>query len=95
MNKPMNANMNKKVNIKTPKYRGLLKLREDEKQFVVDEWHHACLTALNHHPSDDNRGNDQDYTFEEIRAIIARYGKSPGPSHPYWEELEKWEEKAK
>jgi len=70
---PMIVNVNKPTS-----------LRKAERQFVVDDWHHACLTALNQHPSDDNRGTDHDFTFEEIRAIIDRYGKSPGP---YWDEV--------
>jgi len=88
----MNTNNPSSLNINAPKFRPLLKLRKAEMQFVVDDWHHACLTALNLRPSADNRGTDHDFTFEEIRAIIDRYGKSPGPTHPYWEELETCDE---
>ena len=71
----------------TIKYLPLIKLRKNEKKYIDDEWHHACLTALNLHPSDDNRYNDIEYTFEEIQNIIKKYGKYPDKNHYYWEEL--------
>ena len=73
-------------------YLPLIKLSKKEMKFVENDWHHACLTALNLKPSYDNMYNSFDYTFEEIQNVINKYGKFPDPTHYYWEELKYIEE---
>ena len=80
-------NTSNEISANTLTYLPLIKLNKKELKFVEDEWHHACLSALNLHPTNDNRYNDFDYTFEEIQSIINKYGKSPDKNHYYWEEL--------
>ena len=47
-------------------YKSLKKLNKKEMRFVEDDWHHACLTYMDLQPTDENRYNSFDYTFEEI-----------------------------
>ena len=75
----------------TNKYASLMPLSKTEmRRYVDSDWHHACLSKNNMRPTDDCRGNDYDYTFEEIKSIHDTYGKSP-PLH--WEEYWTWKNK--
>ena len=66
----------------------LISLTNYEMLFVYNEWHHACLTEMNVHPSADNRHyNDIDYTFEQTHNIIKKYKKYPPPFNHYWDQL--------
>ena len=67
-------------------YKSLKKLNKKEMRFVEDDWHHACLTYMDLQPTDENRYNSFDYTFEEIEEIIKTYGKNPSSYHWYWDE---------
>ena len=69
------------------KFKGLIPLTEKQMSYVVDDFHHACLTAINMVPSHDNRHSCLDYDFEEITQIIKLYGKEPCKDHLYWKEL--------
>jgi len=80
-------NTSNKITANTLTYLPLMKLSKKEQKYVDDEWHHACLSALNIHPSNDSRYNECEYTFEEIQIIIKKYGKYPDKNHYYWEEL--------
>ena len=68
-------------------YLPLIKLSKREMQFVEDDWHHACLSQYNLHPSFDNRYNDFDLDIQEIKSIINKYGKTPSRYHWYWDEI--------
>ena len=71
----------------TFKFKGLIPLTEKQMSYVVDDFHHACLTAINEVPTRDTRHTCLDYTFEEITHIIKTYGKKPSKNHWYWKEL--------
>ena len=51
-------------------FKPLIKLTKKQMSYVVDDFHHACLTAINMVPSHDTRYSCLDYTFEEITHIM-------------------------
>ncbi len=69
-------------------YLPLIKLSKREMQFVEDDFHHACLSKYNLHPSFDNRYNDYDLSIQDIVLIIDKYGKTPSKNHWYWDEIQ-------
>jgi hypothetical protein len=66
------------------KKENLIKLTAKEKKYVISEWHHANLSYIELHPTEDNRYEDVDLTKEEIEEIIKRYGIEPPRYHWYW-----------
>lgn len=69
------------------KLKPLIKLTKKQMSYVVDDFHHACLTDMDLVPSYDTRYTCLDYEFEEITYIIKTYGKKPCKEHWYWKEL--------
>jgi hypothetical protein len=81
-------NSSNKISANTLTYLPLIKLSEKQMTFVENEWHHVCLSYLKKRPTNDNRHNSFDYSFEEIQYMIKTYGKYPDKNHYYWEELQ-------
>jgi hypothetical protein len=68
-------------------FKPLIKLTKKQMSYLQDDFHHACLTALDLVPSRDTSYSCLDYEFEEITHIIKTYGKKPCKDHWYWKEL--------
>ncbi len=71
-------------------FKAFIKLTKKEKNFVSDDWHHAELTMMGFHPSNDQRYNDCDFDVREMFQIIRDFGLRPSSSNNvFWDEVDK------
>ena len=69
--------MNKGYMNKPLQYKPLKRYSPQTMEYVVNDWHHACLSYLNATPTKDYNYNDLDYDMNEIIEIIYNYGIAP------------------
>lgn len=78
LNNKNNINHSKKI------YRALIPITLEEAQFIKNKWHHACLTALNLLPTEENYNKNFDLDYSEICNIIREFNIYPPKNHWYW-----------
>jgi hypothetical protein len=78
------------INERKKIYHPLIPISLDEAQYIKNKWHHACLSAYNLLPNEENYKKKFDLDFSEICNIIYHYGVYPPKNHWYWNEKEKY-----
>ena len=65
-------------------YRALIPISLEEAQFIKNKWHHACLTAFNLLPTEENYNKNFNLDYSEICNIIQEFNIYPPKNHWYW-----------